>query len=84
VSLRVDGTYHCDRCDVSVGNGGVDLAASVSDVRQVEQGGLTLPVPVTFHFCRDRVGEDGKVVRGCVNRVLTAKALAAWPGRDES
>lgn len=70
MSLRLDGTYRCDRCGVDVGNGGVHVAAVIVSV--LDDGGLT-----TLHLCRDRTDDDKKV-RGCAGRVLTARALADY------
>jgi hypothetical protein len=36
VSLRPDGTYRCDRCDVDVGNGAVTEAAVIADLELVD------------------------------------------------
>lgn len=69
-----DGTYHCDRCGVSVGNGSVQNAAVISDISQTPDGA----VPQRFDLCRDRPDPDneGKTIQGCRDRVLTKKALS--------
>lgn len=76
MSLRPDGGYECDRCGVDVGNGGVHTAAVISDLDPAD-GNLS---PRVLHLCRDRPDPDqpGKTIRGCRDRVLTAKALAHY------
>lgn len=54
-----DGTYVCDGCGTSVGNGGVDQAAYIGTLRDGENG----PEIVGMHACRKN---------GCVDRVVTA------------
>ena len=76
MTLR-NGRYVCDRDGVDVGNGGVDQAAIVSDL-DPDTGNVRV-----LHFCRDRQ-VDGKTVKGCAGRVLTAKALADYLAQGAS
>lgn len=67
MSLRTDGTYRCDRCGTDIGNAGVDVAATISDLVHDEHNH---PIPGrvrVLHLCRKN---------GCVTRVLTKRALA--------
>lgn len=73
MSLRSDGRYHCDRCGVDVQPGDVQSSAIVTDL----DPGSEMPTPRRLDFCRDREA-DGKRVKGCASRVLTAKALADY------
>lgn len=65
MSLRDDGKYRCDRCDVELENGGVHEAAVISDV--VPGTGMT--ITRILHLCR---------INGCCNKVLTKRAIPAW------
>lgn len=72
MSLRPDGRYRCDRCGTGVGNGGVQEAASITDLDPQD------PTRVRqLHLCLDRPDPDrpGKTIQGCRDRVLTKKAL---------
>lgn len=73
MSLRADGHYRCDRCGVDVGNGDVQSCTVVITIELVDSGGITVPTPVTIHFCtRPRPGFP----RGCTGRVLSDSNLA--------
>lgn len=72
MTLRGDSTYRCDRCGADVGNGGVHLAAIVSDLDPADPTRIR-----QLHFCRDH-DVDTKTVKGCASRVFTAKALANY------
>jgi len=75
VSLRSDGKYRCDRCDLELENGGVQECASITDLDPSNPGNIR-----HFHLCYDRLDpESGKVAhRGCRDRVLTKRALRAY------
>lgn len=68
MSLRPDGSYRCDRCDVDVDNGGVHVAAVVSDMD--ETGAARV-----LHFCR-RPAKGAP--HGCAGRLLSPSNLAAY------
>lgn len=69
MSLRRDGTYHCDRCGVDIGNAGYLEAVSISGADP------TNPVePRRLHLCLTHE-VDGQVVEGCQDLVLNADAL---------
>lgn len=70
MSLRPDGTYHCDKCGADVGNGGVSEAAVVSTVDADDP-----TQPRVFHLCREP--RDG-APRGCEGNVLGPSALANY------
>lgn len=70
MSLRADGKYRCDRCDVELENGGVHEAAVISDVVP----GTEMTITRILHLCR---------VNGCVDRVLTKRAIPAWLAAQE-
>lgn len=72
MSFNSDGTVTCDRDGVDVGNGGVAFALVVSDLDPDNIGHTR-----TFHFCRDR-DEDGKAVKGCASKVLSARNLEKY------
>jgi len=67
MSLRQDGSYRCDHCGGDLENGGVFEAAVISDIEPGTEGTQTR----ILHLCR---------VNECVQTVLTAAALAAYPG----
>lgn len=70
MSLRADGTYRCDRCGLDVGNGGVFMAAYISDLDP------TNPTEARqLHLCRE---ERDDAPRGCVGLVLGDEALADY------
>lgn len=78
MSLRPDGTYRCDRCDVDIENAGLDRATTVSSADPYNPG-----VQRVLHLCLDRTepveGDDKtKKVQGCSDRVLSKRALAAY------
>lgn len=77
MSLRPDGAYRCDRCGRELQNGGLTECAIVSDLDD------TTGAPVQYHLCRDWMDNDGRLVRGCVTRVLTHHALAANPPKRD-
>lgn len=60
--------YSCAKCGADVGNGGLDQCSVVSDI-DPDTGLIRNP-----RFCRDRE-EDGKTIKGCTNRVLSAANL---------
>lgn len=49
MSLRPDGSYRCDRCGGSAGNGGVLDAATLVDIQFLDDGNA---VPRNLHLCR--------------------------------
>ena len=68
MSLRSDGSYCCDRCGGDVGNGGVHLAAVVSDMDDAGQARV-------LHFCRQpRKGAP----HGCAAHILSPANTAAY------
>lgn len=69
MSRTPEGDYVCDRDGVNVGNGGVDRALVVSDRDPDKPGHVRI-----LHFCRDRE-ENGKTIKGCANKVLSATNL---------
>lgn len=75
-----DGTYSCDRCAESCGNGGVADCVVVSGMDPE-----TPDAVINFHFCRDERDEEGKVTRkGCAGKVLSARNLQHfWSTREE-
>jgi len=66
MSRREDGSIRCDRDGTDVGNGGVDLAITVSDQVIDGQG---YPAPRVLHFCREN---------GCDRKVLSTRNLANY------
>lgn len=70
MSLRDDGTYRCDRCGLDVGNAGIDVAASVSDLDPDFPGEIR-----RLHLCR--APREGAPT-GCVGNVLGEATLADW------
>lgn len=67
MSLRSDGTYHCDHCDADVGNAAVTECAIVTDL---EDGDHRL-----WHLCRQPA--KGRP-RGCAGHVFGPKTLTAY------
>lgn len=71
--MRAPGSdeFVCNRCGASVGNGGVDMALVVNDL---DDDGMV----INRHFCRDRDDPDneGKRLKGCAGRLMTASNLA--------
>ena len=65
MSLRENGSYRCDRCDVELENGGVHEAAVISDV----EPGTEMTQTRILHLCR---------ANGCVEKVLTKRVIAAY------
>ena len=74
MSRRDDGTFKCDRCDVEIGNGGIDEAVSISDLERDERGKVVLGAIRILHLCR---------VNNCNDRVLTKRALAAIQPKEK-
>lgn len=70
MSLRSDGTYRCDGCGVDVGNGGVLMAAVISDLDPDQPGAIRV-----LHLCR--AARDG-APNGCVGDVLGPGTLANY------
>lgn len=70
MSLRPDGTYRCDRCGADVGNAGVDVCATISDL---EPDDLTM-IRI-LHLCRE--AREG-APNGCVGNVLGEGTLADY------
>lgn len=70
MSRRADGSYRCDRCGTDVENGGVQVAAIVSDLDPDEPGTVRV-----LHLCR--APRDG-APNGCVGNVLGPATLADW------
>lgn len=64
--------YVCARCGVSVGNGGIDQCAVITDTDPDQPGRVR-----SLRLCVDRPDPDrpGKTIQGCRDRVLTRKAL---------
>lgn len=80
MSLRPDGKYRCDRCDVELENGGVQECASITDLDPKVPGSIR-----HLHLCYDEHDDDGKVTRqGCRDRVLTRRALRAHYAAQEA
>lgn len=77
MSMLPDGSHVCDRCPADVGNGGVTDALIVSDLDPDNPGHVR-----NLHFCRDRE-VDGKKVKGCANKVLSAANLKSYNERNE-
>lgn len=76
MSLRPDGTYHCDRCGISVGNAAVTECSIVSDMKMTDYGdGLVVPTPRQLHFCR--VPNAG-APDGCTEHLLVPSNLADY------
>lgn len=75
---NLDGTFSCDRCGASCGNGGVADCVVVSAMDPVHEG-----MVINFHFCRDRE-EDGKAVKGCAGKVLSARNLQHYWSTQET
>lgn len=73
MSQHPAGAYSCDRCGRELQNGGLSECAIIIDLD--ERSGA----PVRYHLCRDWMDDGGRLVRGCVTRVLTRGALAANP-----
>lgn len=70
MSLRPDGTYRCDSCGIDVGNGGVLMAAVVSDLDPDVPGTVRV-----LHLCRaPREGAP----HGCAGNALSPAALADY------
>lgn len=82
MSLLPDGSYECDRCGVSVGNGSVQECAVITDTDPAT-GNRT---PRQLHLCRDRPDPDNpkKTIQGCRDRVLTRKALRHYQEKRTS
>lgn len=80
MSLRPDGAYRCDRCGRDVGNGSVQQATVVVTVEHVDAGGISVPTPVTLHFCFTPRPE---FPRGCTGRVLSDANLADYQHSKE-
>lgn len=75
MSLQADGTYTCDRCGVSVGNGGITEAAFIADLHPDDPTQMR-----RLHLCREpREGAPN----GCVGNVLGPLTLAAWTEAQE-
>lgn len=72
MSLRPDGTYRCDRCDVDVGNGGVHTAAVIATREDDGTGGSSA---ITWHLCRQPAKGNPT---GCAGHVLTPRTLRAY------
>lgn len=70
MSLRADGSYRCDRCGADVDNGGVQMAAIISDLSPDEPGTVRV-----LHLCRET--RDG-APNGCVGNALGPATLANW------
>lgn len=70
MSYRADGTNRCDCCGLNVGNGGIFLAARISDLNPVNNFDVR-----QLHLCREP--RDG-APRGCVGLILTPEALANY------
>lgn len=70
MSRRSDGAYRCDRCDLDVGNAGVDRAAMVADVDPDDPGTVR-----NLHFCRE---PNTGAPDGCAAHLLTPANVAAW------
>lgn len=69
--MRISETeYICDRDGADCGNGGVVACLVVSDLDHENEGMVK-----NYHFCRDRE-EDGKTVKGCAGKVMSAANLA--------
>lgn len=68
--MRISETeYICDRDGADCGNGGVVACLVVSDLDPENEGMVK-----NYHFCRDRE-EDGKLVKGCAGKVMSAANL---------
>lgn len=72
------GSFECDRCGTDVGNGGVLDAVVVSDLDPENPGTVR-----NLHFCRDRE-VDGKTVKGCGNKVLSATNLKHYKEKNDA
>lgn len=73
MSLRPDGTYHCDRCGNDIGNAGYLDAMTIS-------GGdpdNNLRTARVLHLCLTR-DDTGVVTGGCQGVVLDHSALADY------
>lgn len=70
MSLRTDGSYRCDRCNVDVGNAAVTECAIITDLDPDDAGELRY-----LHLCR--APRDG-APNGCVGNVFGDATLAAW------
>lgn len=79
MSRTPTGDYECDCCGADVGNGGVTVAAIVSDLDPDRRG-----EPRVLHFCRDRTGPDGESVRGCVHKLLNPATIRRYTERQEA
>jgi hypothetical protein len=75
VSLRPDGTYRCDRCGADCGNGSSQVCTVVVTVVEVDSGGITIPTPITLHFC---IQPRPEFPRGCTGRVLSDSNLTNY------
>lgn len=78
MSLRLDGSYRCDRCDRDVGNGAVTEAAIVVTLSEPEEDEPAYPI--TLHLCR--VPHE-QAPTGCAGHVLSESALKAWHDLQE-
>lgn len=73
MSIRNDGTAHCDGCDRLLDGDSIHAAASLLDL--TPSGDVA-----RFQLCRDYRDAAGKIVTGCVNRALTVNAQAVRDG----
>jgi hypothetical protein len=78
MSFRADGTIRCDKCNVDVGNGGIDRCVIVSRLDPKNLGSIE-----QLHFCIDRE-EEGATVQGCSDRVFNARHLGAYNTAQEA
>lgn len=78
MAQRADGSVVCDGCGLDAGNGGVSTNAILSRLDPIS--GMVL----NFHFCEDRVGEDGKLERdGCAKKLMTQEVVPHWIATQE-
>lgn len=73
MSQGLDGICRCDRCGRELQTGNVNECAIIIDLDDATGR------PCQYHLCRDWQDDDGRLIRGCVARVLTRSALAANP-----
>ena len=74
MSRNPDGTFSCDRCGTDIGNGGIDVAVSISDHDVDEHGKVVLGLIRVLHLCR---------VNKCNTHVLTKRALRSYLAKKE-
>jgi hypothetical protein len=78
MSVQPDGTVVCDGCGYNLGNGSIDKCIIVADVGTIEEGGVR-----GYNFCRTHDDSKGHEVKGCGEKMLTAKVLAYYNATRE-